>query len=86
MEYQKAYGLFVEEKFTEAQEIIKDVLANNSKDVLIPKFEVLLNALSREKLSERKLWNFNFNRLFLIMRKTVEAKKAKEVLEFLKME
>lgn len=82
-EYQKAYALYEDEKFEEAQKLIENALEKYQNDALIPKFE-LLNAFITGKTEGKEIMILQLENMVLAYGKTPEGEKAQEILKFLK--
>lgn len=83
--YQKAYGLYAEEKFEDAKKVIAEVLEKYSKDALIPKFE-LLNAFITGKTHGKEIMLLQLQQIVFNYENTLEGIRAKEILTRLKSE
>lgn len=81
--YQKAYQLFVEEKFNDAQQIISEAIEKYPKDALMPKFE-LLNAFIAGKTAGKEIMILQLQQVVFNYEKTAEGKRAREILAYLK--
>ena len=80
--YQKAYALYNEEKYKEAQNIVNQAVEKYPKDALIPKFE-LLNAFIIGRSESKEKMISSLQQIVLNYERTNEGKKAKEILDFL---
>ena len=80
--YQKAYALYNEEKYKEAQNIVNQAIEKYPKDALIPKFE-LLNAFIIGRSESKEKMISSLQQIVLNYERTNEGKKAKEILDFL---
>jgi len=80
--YQKAYALYNEEKYKEAQSIVNQAVEKYPKDALIPKFE-LLNAFIIGRSESKEKMISSLQQIVLNYERTNEGKKAKEILDFL---
>lgn len=81
--YQKAYGLYSEEKFEEAKQLIAEALEKHSKDALIPKFE-LLNAFITGKTAGKEVMILQLQQIAFNYTNTPEGNKANSILNRLK--
>ena len=81
--YQKAYALYNEEKYEEAERIIKQAMEEHPNDALIPKYE-LLHAYITGKTAGKEAMTAELEQIAFIHPKKDEEKKAKEILAILK--
>ena len=81
--YQKAYALYNEEKYEEAERIIKQAMEEHPNDALIPKYE-LLHAYITGKTAGKEGMTAELEQIAFIHPKKDEGKKAKEILAILK--
>jgi predicted negative regulator of RcsB-dependent stress response/outer membrane protein assembly factor BamD (BamD/ComL family) len=80
--YQKAYGLYSSENFTEAIVTAGDAIKKYPEDNLTPKF-MLLRAYCIARISDERSFKEDLNRLIKAWPKSDESKKAGEIIAFL---
>lgn len=83
--YQDAFALYNEEKYNESLQLIEKALEQYPKDALVPKFS-LLRAFNTGKTAGKEIMVLQLEQMLLNYPKTLEGKKAEEMLTFLKAE
>ena len=83
--YQKAYGLYAAESFSEAVALTDDGLKKYPDSDLAPKF-MLLKAYCTARISDERSFKEDLNKLIKAWPKSEESRRAGEIIAFLNMQ
>ena len=81
--YAQAFDLYSKEKYDESKALIESSLEKYPKDALVPKF-ALLNAFNSGKTAGKEIMILQLEQIALNYSRTLEGKKAEEMLKYLK--